>query len=207
MLITIARHGETSSNENDTLQGQLPGELSDKGWIQAEALARALKDEHFDAIFSTDLKRGLDTSRAIAQYHTSRFVLEPLLRERHFGVFQGTSRTRFYQFERSLPDPTTHQPEGGESFAVLAERARKFLNRIREGYRDSTVLVVSHGDISRMLLGVAQGLTVQAACQIPQTNGCLNVVELNHAEACRVLKINSIEHLSEEEQSCNKTAL
>jgi probable phosphoglycerate mutase len=207
MLITITRHGETLANENDALQGQLPGELSEKGWLQAEGVARALKDEHFDVIFSTDLKRGLDTARVITQYHTSRFVLDPLLRERHFGVFQGTSRTRFYQLERALPDPAAHQPEGGESFADLAERAKKFLKQIREEPRGRAVLVVSHGDVNRMLLGMAQDLTVQAACRIPQTNGCLNVVELNHPGDCTVLKLNSIDHLIEEERSCNKTAL
>jgi probable phosphoglycerate mutase len=207
MLITIARHGETLANENDILQGQLPGELSKKGWVQAEGVARALNDKHFDVIFSTDLKRGLDTARVIAQYHTSRFVLDPLLRERHFGVFQGTSRTRFYQLERALPDPAAHQPEGGESFADLAERARKFLKQIRVEFRGLAVLVASHGDVNRMLLGMAQNLTVQAACQIPQTNGCLNVVEMNHSGDCRVLKLNSIDHLSQDERSFNKTTL
>ena len=207
MVLTIVRHGETTSNSQDVLQGQLPGELNDKGWLQAKALALALKDEHFDAIFTTDIKRGLDTTELIAAHHSVPFVLEPLLRERHFGVHQGESRSKFYALERSLPDSTAHRPKLGESFLDLAKRVKKFAVRILGEYAEATVLVVSHGDVNRMLLGALQDLPVEDACKIPQANGCINQVRLVQGATREVLKLNFVDHLEAESRSSNLTDL
>ena len=95
MLVTIIRHGETVENETDTIQGQRPGKLSERGVLQANALAEELKSHQFDIILSTDLARGLDTAKIISQYHDAPLITETLLRERTFGIFEGTSREKF----------------------------------------------------------------------------------------------------------------
>ena len=207
MIITLVRHGETTANESDDLQGQLPGELSEKGVAQSHALAKELKDHQFDFFFSTDLKRGLDTAKAIAQFQDAPLVTDPLLRERNFGIYQGTNRTKFYTHERSLPDPFSHKPEKGESFADLYNRAALFVRKIKKEYSDRSVLVVRDGDIVRMCLGVLQGLTVEESCRLRQSNACINVLHVDEDSQCRLVKFNDVSHLGDELKSNNKSEL
>ena len=205
MLLTIVRHGETTGNEKDELQGQLPGELSAKGVAQAHALADELKKHHFDILLSTDLKRGFDTANIIAQLHDAPLVIDTALRERSFGKFEGTNRTAFYSHERSMASPYTQRPERGESFMDLFDRAKSFLNRITQEHSLKSLLAISHGDFVRMCLGVLQSLPIEEACRIKQSNACINVLELSKNDIWQVLKFNDTSHLGPELVSTNKT--
>lgn len=205
MIVTIVRHGETVENNNDTIQGQKPGRLSKKGMLQGQSLAEELKNHQFDVILSTDLTRGLDTARIIARYHNVSLITEILLRERSFGIFEGTSREKFYYNERLLADPYSHRPEKGESFVDLFNRAKVFIDKIVKEYRGKSLLVVTHGDFIRMCLGVFQGLTVKQACRIKQSNTCINILRLNKFSEWHAVRLNDISHLSASLISNNKT--
>ena len=63
----LVRHGETFDNINQILQGQTDGELTANGIRQAEEVRDRLKNEHFDAVVSSDLQRSIDTATIIAQ--------------------------------------------------------------------------------------------------------------------------------------------
>jgi probable phosphoglycerate mutase len=91
MKIILTRHGETIENRMGIAQGHLPGKLTEKGIGQAKKLALRLKDEKFDAIYSSDLARAADTAKEIIKFHpnvNAHFVKE--LRERNIGEFEGT---------------------------------------------------------------------------------------------------------------------
>lgn len=90
--LMLARHGETDWNTEHRLQGQLlPGpSLNAQGLQQAEELSSRLAEEKFDAIYTSDLARTLETVDQIKCNHP----LVPVtvltsLRERNLGVLQG----------------------------------------------------------------------------------------------------------------------
>ena len=90
MILILTRHGETVLNKQGILQGHLPGELTDEGIMQAKKLAKRLKDEKIDAIYSSDLKRAADTAKEIAKLHPDAgFHLVKELREGDSGSFTG----------------------------------------------------------------------------------------------------------------------
>ena len=206
LRVTLVRHGETTGNITDTLQGQLPGKLSKKGKKQARFLKEILDLDQFDYVISTDLKRGLETTKTIIEHFSIPLVCDPLLRERHFGVFQGTNRTRFYNHERSLDDRYNNRPEEGESFQDLYDRAKKFIEKLKLTYQNKRVLVISHGDWIRMCLGVLKNIPVSKAAQIRQTNACINEVQID-GDSFELIKLNSVEHLPVATLSNNKTDL
>lgn len=57
--IYIVRHGETQSNKESIIQGQLDTELNETGIEQARRVADVLRCVHFDAAYSSDLVRAL----------------------------------------------------------------------------------------------------------------------------------------------------
>ena len=64
--IVAIRHGETSWNVDARIQGHLDIPLNDVGLWQAQRAGAALADEHFDAIYSSDLQRALVTAALVA---------------------------------------------------------------------------------------------------------------------------------------------
>ena len=153
MLLYIARHGQTEENVRRVLQGQMPGHLTSEGIRQAEELREKLRDVHFDSIITSDLKRAVDTTQIISEPHGGKFVLEPLLRERDFGVHTGGP---YIKISHAL-DPSA------ETMEQLSQRAADFLNGLSQSCsKDAgTVLAVSHGLFLRVLQAVYHGVGVR----------------------------------------------
>lgn len=65
MKLYLIRHGETIWNEKGLWQGITDVPLNEKGREQAKKLANSL--ERVDAIYSSPLKRSLETAEEIAR--------------------------------------------------------------------------------------------------------------------------------------------
>ena len=158
MKLTLVRHGETEENVRDILQGQLPGHLTEKGREQARITAEKLKDEKFDAVYSSDLQRCLDTAEIIRMYHADTpFFTDELLRERYGGSMQGHPLAE----ERAMfrkEDWYTHKlPGEGESWEDVKIRQIPFLNKLFASYPQGSVLVIAHGGSVRGIRSVLEG--------------------------------------------------
>ena len=68
MRIILTRHGETEENKKGIMQGHMPGNLSVEGINQAKKLGLRLKDENVSAVYSSDLKRAVDTTNIILSF-------------------------------------------------------------------------------------------------------------------------------------------
>lgn len=161
--IIALRHGQTAWNSDARIQGHLDIPLDDTGRWQARRAAQALADEQIDAIYASDLARAADTARAIAQVHGRPLILEPGLRERHFGSFQGQT---FAQVEADQPevalrwrkrDPDFAPPEGGESLARLYERIQRVTGDIAARHPGEQIVLVAHGGVMDLLYRLATG--------------------------------------------------
>ena len=82
------RHGETQYNTENRLQGWSDSPLTKKGIDEAKKLGEEIKDMEFDAIYSSDLKRAMDTADIININNAPRFT-DKRLREWHLGNFEG----------------------------------------------------------------------------------------------------------------------
>ena len=87
----LARHGETASNRDGLGLGLQDVPLTEKGRKQAEALAEALADAKVAAVYSSPLRRAVDTARAIASRHRLEVVVDEGLTEMDVGELDGLS--------------------------------------------------------------------------------------------------------------------
>lgn len=154
MRLHIMRHGETSWNVEWRMQGTTDIPLNEKGLAQAEEAAQRLKDVHFDAIYSSPLKRALVTAQTIAAGKGMEVFVDDRLKEMCFGTLEGTTPdyqetnpNRVYFFKA----PEKYVPtENGESFDEVERRVLDFFEYIKStGYED--VLVVTHGAYVRAM--------------------------------------------------------
>ena len=68
--IYVVRHGETEENRQKIVQGHLDTSLNSEGERQSDLLAKALKDVPFDACYSSDLQRAVETAKRVLVHHS-----------------------------------------------------------------------------------------------------------------------------------------
>lgn len=146
--LLLVRHGETDWNADGRLQGQTDRPLSDFGRRQARELAESLAGEQLEAIHASDLSRARETAEIVGARLGLVAVLDPDLRERNWGTWEGLTPA-----ERDRVELV------GESAAEHAERTMRALRRIAARHPEGRVLVVTHGGSIRRVqaetLGVA----------------------------------------------------
>ncbi len=166
----LVRHGETSANAEGVFQGHLDVVLNQRGEQQAAAVGQQLAKVEFDAVYASDLQRAARTAEIIvAGRH--EVVLDPDLREMHYGVLQGA---RYHDAptvlsEHGLGDAWTsgefHRKgtaaPGGETIRQFRSRSRRFVQRIDATHPPDAghhILVVAHGGKLSVLMTVLLGL-------------------------------------------------
>lgn len=153
------RHGETEWNSDGRIQGHLDVELNDAGRQQAAAVAdRLSKESNISAIYSSDLKRALETAEIIATSCGGLEVIKDAgLRERHLGnlqglVFRDAARVHPEAYEAFVsPRKNQEIPGGGESRDQLYQRCTSTLLRIGRKHKGERIILVTHGGFIRTL--------------------------------------------------------
>jgi probable phosphoglycerate mutase len=148
--LVLVRHGETDWNAEGRYQGQSDVPLNTNGVAQAEALARQLRGERFDAIYSSDLARAAQTAEVLAGATGVPVHYDPRLREIDQGEWEGLLladiEARYAEaFERRRLDPLATRPPGGETVGQVRQRVLEVIDELRRDYPNSTVAIVSHG--------------------------------------------------------------
>lgn len=159
--LVLWRHGQTQWNVDGRFQGQSDIPLDAVGEQQAERAARLLAGLRPDAIVSSDLVRAMATAAPLARLTGLTVTTDKDLRERFGGLWEGLTDTEIRT--RYPAEHAAWMPPGGESSAVVAERAGAALERIAAAMAPGTlVVVVSHGAAIRLgaarLLGFPEGL-------------------------------------------------
>ena len=91
-LLFLARHGETDWNREGRFQGHADPPLNGTGRAQAAQLAAGLADVELSAVYSSPLRRALETARVVAAAHELEAVALDALREVDVGSWQGLTR-------------------------------------------------------------------------------------------------------------------
>lgn len=149
-VLFLVRHGEADSNLNGRIGGHSPVPLTERGLRQAEITARALAVLAPTALISSDLVRAQQTAAPIAAATGLALTLEPGLRERSLGVFDGLAFTeaaaRFPGAWSALMarDPEA-VPEGGETTDQVYARVSATIDAIIAHHAGGRIAVVSHG--------------------------------------------------------------
>jgi probable phosphoglycerate mutase len=173
------RHGETEWNSEGRFQGHLNSQLNREGLTQAHALGARLAKERFDLLLSSDLGRALQTAGAIAMSTGHEIVIEPRLRERNMGVFQGLTPAEvesrypgeYARFRTNDPDYVI--PEG-ESMRQLFERCVACVAELAQRHAGMTLAAVTHGGVLAMLYRHAKAMPLAAPRDFPLHNTGVN---------------------------------
>lgn len=179
------RHAPVTAN-NGCIYGQTDMPCDTDDAVAFEGLARQLPD---DAILvTTNLQRTTQTAAAIAAAGLGmpEPVIEPELREQHFGDWQGMRYDEFWS-DRD-PDqnrfwlaPAHERPPGGESFADLITRVAPAIDRVVDTHAGRDIVAVAHGGTIRAAAALALGLEPENALRFAVDN--LSITRIDHVRS------------------------
>ncbi len=131
-------HGTTKDNEAGKCTGWAGGELSELGIRQARELPGLVRDKSFSALFSSDLKRALDSAQLGFQ-SLCPIVSDRRLRECDYGdLTQAEESLVDYAKQIDIPFP------GGESLRDVEARLRSFLEDLKASHDGKFVAIMAH---------------------------------------------------------------
>lgn len=161
MQLYFVRHGESEANVHRIVSNRgFQHGLTKKGFAQAQALAEQLKAVPVDLIFSSPLKRAVQTAEILGRDHNLDYTVTDTLREFDCGVMEGKSDAESWvRFDTLIDDWLLHQQwhrrfEGGESFEDIRQRFVPFINNLTAQYADTDKIIVlaGHGGTYRLML-------------------------------------------------------
>jgi broad specificity phosphatase PhoE len=181
-----------------SIAGRTPGiHLNQEGMGQAEKLAHRLSDLSLAAVYSSPLERATETAAAVARAQGLEVQTLDGFTEIDFGEWTGRSlqeldRLSAWQSFNTFRSGT--RIPGGEHMADVLSRSLRDLDQIRQAHPDpgSLVAVVSHGDVLRVLLAYALGLSVDFMQRLELSPASVSILS-SEPQGNRVLQLNGTE--------------
>ncbi|MBI1885761.1 MAG: histidine phosphatase family protein [Chloroflexi bacterium] len=189
--LLLARHGAI---EWTGLIGAADDGLSELGRRQAEALGRRLAGEGVVALYSSPLRRALETAEIVARHVGLEVRVEPRLREWHAGEWEGQPEGEMRAKHPEHWEP--FRPPGGETEAELRRRVVAATDDIIAAHPEGDVLIMSHGGAIGSFIRHTLGLAFHPR-HIPFTiDHCsLTVVDAGNPVPL-LLRLNDVCHLA-----------
>ncbi len=198
--IYLIRHAETEATEEDRFAGMRDLPLTPEGREHAEELATRLQGFEMDAIYSSPLRRAMETAESVGAPHRLPVRVVDALREIDHGHWEGLKRA---EVERKFPeeyaayerDPLDFAPQGGETARAVVERAVPALQQIVRTHPNGQIAVVSHKATNRLLIGYFLGIDLKRyRDKLGQRATCLNVLDFKNETQVKLMLLDDISH-------------
>jgi broad specificity phosphatase PhoE len=201
--VVIIRHGQSQGNAEGRFGGHTDTPLSPRGRRQAQATARALASEKFNAIYSSDLPRAIETATPLAKLTGALLETTEALRERSVGVMEGltfeeAAEQHPEQYQALLRRDFEHVLLGGESYRQTLDRASRKLDEAIEQHKGGRIALFAHtGTICILILHLMGALDAPELkpVWIATANCGIARFDLRDDGFVRVLVINDTRHL------------
>lgn len=155
MKVLMVRHGESDSNASKTFTHD--PNLTERGHLQSIRVGKRLAKLKVEAIYSSPLRRAIDTASVIATDHScpiikSSTLVERVRPSRMFGMTRGTPEYMRIHDAYSDSFAAGRTFEDGESYKQIVQRVCDAQSIVIKPI-DGTVVVVSHGYFIRTFIG------------------------------------------------------
>jgi broad specificity phosphatase PhoE len=162
--IVYATHSLTEDNEQGIATGWLPGRLSEQGRRFATELGARHRDTGLAAVFTSDLRRAVETAQ-IAFADTAVLIHQDArLRECNYGELNGCPVIVLAaERARHIDDPFP----GGQSYRQVIQTTSDFLDDLATDWDGQRVLVIAHSANKWALDCLLTGATIEDLINAP----------------------------------------
>lgn len=197
--VIFIRPGETDWNTEGRYQGWVASPLNAHGRAQVASLAKYIRHIGMAALYTSDLRRALETANLLAAQLGYTPIADERLRERHVGQWQGLTLQQIHQwypeqYTALLDDLEHYNMPGGESRADVRARVRAAFADVLAQDRGETIGIVTHTNATNMLLDdLVPGYEVY---KVGLTNSSVTTVARgSEADPWALVTANDVSHL------------
>jgi len=181
--LLLVRHGRIEERFEGRFLGSTDIPLAADSACKIKALARNLSTQKPSRCICSPLNRARQTAEILAEAMSVTIEVDPDLREVDFGRWEGLTFEEIVASEPRMVDRWASWENGfafpeGESLCHFFDRVRKATDRIVTD-SPSTVLVVSHGGVTRAIICHLLGLTDRQHVLFDIKHAALTTIELN----------------------------
>ncbi len=185
-VLLLVRHGATDS-VGQRVCGRTPGiELNARGAAEVRELGARLAALPISAVYSSPIERAQSTARAIAAPHQLEVELREGLSEVDFGEWSGLSFAELDELSRWRSFNSfrsgTRPPHGEHMLEVQARMLSEALRIVAE-HPTGSVVLVSHGDPLKSLIGHFLGIPIDLWARFELSPASLSVLRLTTQNA------------------------
>jgi 2,3-bisphosphoglycerate-dependent phosphoglycerate mutase len=164
VAVVFETHSTSIDNELGIATGWNEGALSEVGKEQARQLGERRRDDGLAVVFTSDLRRAVETAQLAFAGTALSVVPDARLRECNYGSLNGMPRAqldaeRQLRLETPFPD--------GESWRQAVERVAGFLHELARSRDGERVLVIGHIATRWALDHVALGVPLATLVETP----------------------------------------
>lgn len=139
--IVFETHSISVDNERGIATGWGQGRLSDRGKELAKQLGERSRGRNLDAVFTSDLRRAVETAEIAFGDSGIPIFRDARLRECNYGAMNGTPVAKLEaERARRVREPFPK----GESYEEVVQRMEEFLDDLSRDWHDKRVLVIGH---------------------------------------------------------------
>lgn len=149
--IILWRHGQTDLNKQRRLQGASDYPLNRTGLAQAKAAARKIAQLNPTHLVSSDLTRAYDTAAELARETKLPINVDPRVKERSFGSWEGMTADEIASIDRERLDLWRAGQEPGGDVETREACGSRVVESIADwtdklaGHDDAVLVITSHG--------------------------------------------------------------
>lgn len=155
--VILIRPAETDWNTMGRRQGWVAAPINEHGRQQAASLAKYVRNIGLGVLYTSDLRRAVETAAILTQDMDLPVIEDERLRERNIGMWQGMTLDEIRnwypdEYSQLQADIQSYRIPGGESRRSVKERVvAAFEDFLRED-RAQTIGILSHTVTLHMLL-------------------------------------------------------
>ncbi|UII23932.1 histidine phosphatase family protein [Fulvivirga ligni] len=198
--IYLVRHGQTDYNLKGVVQGSgIDASLNDTGRNQADHFFNAYKDVVFDKVYTSALKRSVESVQKFLDLGYDHEQLSGL-NEINWGTRENMKITPeedayYYSvIDEWQSGNTTLRIEGGESPQDVYDRQKVALDHILAQEDEETILICMHGRAMRVFLCQMLNYPLHCMDEFEHSNLCLYKLSYT-GSMFTVESHNNVEHL------------
>lgn len=155
--IIFFRPGETDWNREGRWQGWVAAPLNEQGKQQVAALAKFSRNIGMGALYTSDLRRALETADMLAEPLGFKPIPDRRLRERGIGLWQGLTLEEMESwypedYAEMMGNIDGYRVPGGESRDDVRARVMEALNEILSADTNETIGILSHTTAIKIML-------------------------------------------------------
>ena len=185
-IIYLTRHGETEWNIEKRLQGRGDSPLTKDGIQRAKELRDRIKNIDIDVIYSSPIKRALNTANILRGNKNIDIVTDDSLMEMCFGDYEGKKIDIVQEENPSWDINLIMQGNveicapNGENLKEVRERISKLMNKIIAENIGKSILIVTHGITLKALMYYFKDKDVNSEVMGQATLTKINIDEKNN---------------------------